>query len=125
MGRFFTTILIASCVGIAASGQVLLKIGMSRIGRIEGAADLVSRQFLVGSITTWQIPAAIALYVIGLVLWMAVLSRESLSFAYPFLALTYLLAVVLDATMLGTHISALRWAGVALVVGGLGLIWSS
>jgi drug/metabolite transporter (DMT)-like permease len=54
--------------------------------------------------------------------WLIVLSRTSLSFAYPFASLTYVLILLVDRFVLHTPVSALRYAGVALIIAGLVLI---
>jgi drug/metabolite transporter (DMT)-like permease len=51
-----------------------------------------------------------------------VLSRASLSFAYPFASLTYVLILLFDRFVLNEPISALRYGGVALIIAGLVLI---
>jgi drug/metabolite transporter (DMT)-like permease len=48
-----------------------------------------------------------------------VLSRTSLSFAYPFASLTYVVIVVVDRLVLGEEVPGLRWAGVALIIAGI------
>ncbi len=53
---------------------------------------------------------------------MVVLSRTSLSFAYPFAALTYVLILLFDRLVLSEPVSGLRWGGVLLIITGLVLI---
>ena len=55
-------------------------------------------------------------------MWLAVLSRASLSFAYPFAALTYVLILLFDTFVLDEPVSALRWSGVGFIVVGIFLI---
>jgi drug/metabolite transporter (DMT)-like permease len=54
--------------------------------------------------------------------WLAVLSRASLSFAYPFVSLTYVLILLFDMFILHEDVSVVRWAGVALIAGGIALV---
>jgi drug/metabolite transporter (DMT)-like permease len=54
--------------------------------------------------------------------WLAVLSRASLSFAYPFAALTYVLIVLFDRFVLDETVPALRWGGVAFIIVGIILV---
>jgi drug/metabolite transporter (DMT)-like permease len=51
-----------------------------------------------------------------------VLSRASLSFAYPFASLSYLIIVLADRFVLGESIPPLRWVGVALIMAGIVLV---
>ena len=50
------------------------------------------------------------------------LSRASLSYAYPFVSLTYALILLFDRFILREPVSSLRWAGVALIIAGIVLV---
>jgi drug/metabolite transporter (DMT)-like permease len=64
------------------------------------------------------------LFLFGLsaLVWLVVLSRASLSFAYPFASLTYVLILVFDRFWLNESVPGLRWAGVALIAAGIFLV---
>ena len=62
------------------------------------------------------------IFVASASVWLIVLSRTSLSFAYPFASLTYVLILLFDRLVLQEPISALRYGGVALIIAGLVLI---
>jgi drug/metabolite transporter (DMT)-like permease len=64
------------------------------------------------------------LFLFGLsaLVWLVVLSRASLSFAYPFAALTYVLILLFDLFILDETVPPLRWAGVAFIVAGIFLV---
>jgi drug/metabolite transporter (DMT)-like permease len=51
-----------------------------------------------------------------------VLSRASLSFAYPIVSITYVLILLFDRFVLNESVSPLRWAGVLCIVAGIVLI---
>ena len=57
----------------------------------------------------------LALFGLSALVWLVVLSRASLSFAYPFAALTYVLILLFDRFVLDEQVPALRWAGVAFI----------
>ncbi len=110
-------------VGLAAVAQLALKQGMNQVNAelapttfsLNGASvrALVSEPFV------W---AGLALFGLSALVWLVVLSRASLSFAYPFAALTYVLILLFDAFVLDEHVPALRWGGVALIAAGIFLI---
>ena len=54
--------------------------------------------------------------------WLVVLSRASLSFAYPFASLTYVIILLFDRSVLDQSIPGIRYAGVALIVAGIVLV---
>jgi len=101
-----------------------LKHGMNQVtGHGELPLDLghpldVLRR-VVGNASVW---GGLATFVLSAAVWLVVLSRASLSFAYPFASLTYVLILVFDRFVLHEPISGLRYAGVALIIAGLLLI---
>ncbi len=113
--------LILVSVGLAAVAQLTLKHGMNQVKARSGVF-----QFNGDSIrTAASTPAVwIGLMIFGVsaIVWLAVLSRASLSFAYPFAALTYVLIVFFDKLVLHEDVSTLRWGGVALIVAGIVLV---
>ena len=64
----------------------------------------------------------LVLFGISALIWLAVLSRASLSFAYPFVSLTYVLILLFDRFVLHQQVGLLRWAGVAFIVTGIVLV---
>jgi drug/metabolite transporter (DMT)-like permease len=62
------------------------------------------------------------LFALSAAVWIVVLSRTALSFAYPFAALTYVIILLADRIFLGVDVPALRWAGVVFIVTGIVLI---
>ncbi len=109
-------------VAIAATAQLTLKHGMNQVGEI-GRGDLrspVSAAARVASnLWVWL---GLALFAGSAVIWLVVLSRASLSFAYPFASLTYVLILLADRFVLHQSIPGLRWAGVLFIVTGIVLI---
>ena len=99
-------------VVLNAGGQILFK--AARLAYPEDS--LVSIFF---HIETWL---GFILYGLSAVCWLWVLSRAQLSFAYPVLALSFPIVVALSAVLFGEYISALRWAGVAVIVLGVSLL---
>ncbi len=113
--------LILVSVGLAAVAQLTLKHGMNQVTAKSGALGLSgdSIRTVVATPAVW---IGLALFGSSAVVWLAVLSRASLSFAYPFAALTYVLIVLFDKLVLHEDVSALRWGGVALIVAGIVLV---
>jgi drug/metabolite transporter (DMT)-like permease len=61
----------------------------------------------------------LALYGIGALTWIAVLSRLHLSYAYPFLALNFVLIALVSSVVLGEPISTARWIGIGCICLGI------
>ena len=110
-------------VGLAAVAQLALKQGMNQVNvelspekfSLNGASlkALVSEPFV------W---AGLVLFGLSAMVWLVVLSRASLSFAYPFAALTYVMILLFDTFVLDEQVPALRWGGVACIAVGIFLI---
>ncbi len=107
--------LIMASVVLASTGQVLMRLGMSAVGGGSFATTIAA------GFTEPVVLLGLACYAASTVSWLIVLSRVPLSVAYPFGALSYV-AVVLVALATGERVSALRWLGVAPIVGGIWLV---
>lgn len=114
------TALLALCsVSLATGGQLLLKAGMSRVGFIGSERLGNPMGLLTQVIKTWQVPLGLALFFISAFFWLLVLSRVPLSFAYPFVGLTYVLITLFGKFVLHESVPGLRWAGLALIITGI------
>jgi drug/metabolite transporter (DMT)-like permease len=113
--------LILLSVVLAAVAQLTLKHGMDRVAAGTGAMrfDVDSLRDVVTTPAVW---AGLLLFGLSAVVWLAVLSRTSLSFAYPFASLTYVLILLADRFVLEQDVPALRYAGVAFIVVGIVLV---
>jgi len=100
---------------IGTLGQMLLKYGMGQVGSIT-RSDFDSPISLASSIfmNRW-ILMAIPLYIIGFIIWLIVLWKLDLSYAYGFLALTYVLIPLASLLIFNENIPVMRWVG----IGGL------
>jgi drug/metabolite transporter (DMT)-like permease len=65
----------------------------------------------------------LVLYVVSTILWLAALSKTTLSFAYPFTALTFILVMLSSRVIFLESIPTLRYFGIVLIV--LGILLSS
>ncbi len=119
--RTMLLVLILISVGLAAAAQITLKHGMNQVVDRTGAAFHFNGPSLKAVARTAAVWGGLALFGLSAFVWLAVLSRAALSFAYPFAALTYAIIVLYDLSV-GEHISVLRWAGVVLIVAGIILV---
>jgi glycosyltransferase involved in cell wall biosynthesis/multidrug transporter EmrE-like cation transporter len=116
--------LILVSVALAAVAQLTLKHGMNQVTNhgdvpldLGRPVDTLHR--VAANLSVW---AGLATFVLSAAVWLIVLSKASLSFAYPFASLTYVLILVFDRFVLREPISGLRYGGVALIIAGLLLI---
>jgi drug/metabolite transporter (DMT)-like permease len=109
--------LILLSVAFAALAQLTLKHGMNQVG----VASL-STGSLKAVVTNLSVIAGLAIFGLSAVVWLLVLSRASLSFAYPFASLTYVLILLADKFVLHEDIPILRWAGVFAIMAGIVMV---
>lgn len=113
--------LILLSVMLAAVAQLTLKHGMDQVAAGTGALRVTAAS-LRDVATTPAVWAGLLLFGLSAAVWLAVLSRTSLSFAYPFASLTYVLILLADRFILEQNVPLLRWTGVAFIVVGIVLV---
>ncbi len=105
-------------IALTVAGQLLVKHGMTQIGKAPSDAAQLPLFFLKAIFK----PAnffGLGSAVLAALCWMGALSRCDLSFAYPFMALAIVLVLALTPALFGEHVSAKQWVGVAIVCVGL------
>lgn len=111
-------IVIAVAIGIV--GQLLVKKGLNSLGNLNFSLGLLetyikiflSPLVILGSLT----------YFASVFFWVYALTKVDLSFAYPFLALSYVLILLCSWVFLGEHIPLIRWVGVVVICLGVLLV---
>ena len=116
-------VLILFSVTLAAVAQLTLKHGMNLVND-QLAPDVFSLNGSSLSVVIRQPYVWSGLFLFGLsaLVWLLVLSRASLSFAYPFAALTYVLILLADRFILDQDVPAVRWVGVGFIIVGIVLV---
>lgn len=114
----WTGIMVAVLTGTLA--QTMMKLGTRQVGTFGNTPFL---QYLLKLLFSPLVLIAIASYGFGVIFYMFMLSRLDLSFLYPVMtALGLVLASIVSTVILREHISAVRLAGIALMVGGVFLV---
>ncbi len=117
-----SVLLILLSISIAVGGQLMLKIGIDRIG-INGFGSMKSLISLFsGIIKSPMVLTGLFLYLISAAIWLVVLSTVDLSFAYPFIGFTYVMVLVLSKFILKEEVNPLRWIGAFIITAGVVVI---
>jgi drug/metabolite transporter (DMT)-like permease len=116
-----TLLIILFSVVITAVAQVVLKRGMSGAGMHEALAQGWLSAAVAVAFNAWVV-AGLALYFLGGLVWLVVLNRVPVSFAYPFVGLGFVITAVLAWGTLGEALSTERAFGTLLVALGVALI---
>ena len=115
-------LLILLSITIAVGGQILLKIGMNKIGEINISSASSVGHLFTGIVKSPTVLVGLFLYAISAVLWLIVISSVDLSFAYPFIGLTYVLILVVSKFVLKEDVNPIRWIGTAIITIGVVVI---
>ena len=114
--------LIFCSVALSAFAQLFLKLGMSSAGIQQTLDQGHPLQSAWAIATNLQVVAGLGLYALGAVLWLLVLARVDVSYAYPFVGIGFIFTMVLGWWVLGEPLGFVRLAGTLLVVGGVWLV---
>jgi drug/metabolite transporter (DMT)-like permease len=118
MANFNNILLILLSVSLNASAQLLMRSGMKRVGEVgSNISDLIRHApAMLFNFFLW---GAIVAYVVSVVLWMVVLSKVEVSFAYAFLSLGFVLVTVLGYLIFNENITWIRVLGIGLICVGV------
>lgn len=114
---FKGTVIILLSIFMSSTAHVFLKKGMMTQSRGVKTEAALMKLWLVA--TDWWVITGIFLHVIALAVWLLALERFDVTFAYPFLALGYVIVSMLAYFWLGEQISLQRALGMIIVVFGL------
>lgn len=117
--------LLITASALTVTGEVLLKIGINHVTTHVGAFSLEPR-VLWATFTDWRVILGFALVFGGAIFWLGVISRVDLSFAYPLLALNYVIILIPSRVLLNEPITMMRLVGAMIIVIGVIVItWGS
>ncbi len=113
-------ILILSAVILNVCGHLFLKAGMNKIGTI--SLDQLLFSFTKIFSTPFVLLGLLS-YVSSVAIYMVVLSRVNISYAYPLMmGVGYILIVLFSWQIFGEPFSSLKWTGIALILAGVFLL---
>jgi multidrug transporter EmrE-like cation transporter len=117
-------LLILLGVLLNAAAQLLLKAGMTQIGHFEfSAANVLPISLKV--MGNMPIVTGLCAYVVSVAVWLLVLSRVQVSYAYPMLSIGYIVNAIAAYYFFGEDLSLLRIMGILIIVAGVYLISQS
>lgn len=115
--------LIIISVFLASFGQIYMKIGLKNTGGLK-IEEVVSVRFF-HIVFDRYVLLGICLYIVSATLWLVVLSQAEISFAYPLIAIAYIITAFLAKIYFNEHIGILRWLGILLILAGVFFITRS
>jgi drug/metabolite transporter (DMT)-like permease len=125
MNRTLPIALTVFCVLLTTAAQIALKLGVSS-PRLQLAftGDSVYR-FLIRAICDPVVLVGLGLYAVSTIVWLLVLAKLDVSFAYPFVSLGFVFLALYAYFGLHEPISVMRIAGICLIFAGVLLVAKS
>ena len=106
------------------SSQIMLKHGMTMVGEFEmNGSEL--RTAIVDVVFNWYILGGLLVMAISMASHLVVLSRVEISYAYPFLGLSFVLVALWGHFMLAETVNAWRIMGILFICLGVSIVAKS
>lgn len=109
--------MVLASVAFGAVGQLTLKAAMNSLGQLQ-----LSVETLLRMATSPLLLIGIAIFGISTLLWLLALTKADLSFAYPFLSLTYIAVLIGGALLFHEQVTVVRVLGFAVIVTGVWMV---
>jgi multidrug transporter EmrE-like cation transporter len=117
-------ILILTGVLLNTGAQLMLKAGMLQIGHFNfSMANLAPIGFKVAS--NPPIITGLFMYVMSVVVWLLVLSRVQVSYAYPMLSIGYVVNALAAYYFFDEPLTSMRLIGIFIIIAGVYLVAKS
>jgi len=114
MGRATALGLLLLAILLASLGQILLKLGLRSLGPGAGATEA-----LRSIVTNAMVFGGFASYGLSSLVYIIAISKLPLSYAYPMVAISYVIVAVLSWMLLNEQVPPLRIAGLAVIIVGV------
>ncbi|MCE5175159.1 MAG: SMR family transporter [Bacteroidales bacterium] len=112
-------LLIITSVLLNCAAQLCIKKGMLMVGEITMGS---LTQSLLPMLTNLYLWLAMICYAVSIFLWIVVLSKVEVSFAYPFLSIGYVFAAIFGYYFFGESLNFTRITGILVICVGVYLI---
>ncbi len=102
-------------------GQLSLKFGMSKMGNFAVSVPSLASVFARAAFNPFII-LGVFCYGMGFLVWLVVLSKAEVSYAYPMISLGYVFTAILAWLLLGEHVTITRFVGILITCLGVFII---
>lgn len=113
-------LIIVFSVLISAVAQLLLKRGMTKVGRVSNLAG--APRMLFAALSNSIVLAGLAVFAVSALVWLVALSRVKLSVAYPMVSLGYVVVILFSWLILKESVRPITLTGCAVIMLGVFLI---
>lgn len=112
--------LILTSVFLGAIGQILVKVGAVNLSLNFSQGQFIPS--IISILKNFFVMSGIVSYGTSFLIWIKVLSKVELSYAYPMVSLGYVITTLYAYFFLNENISIERVLGIFLIIGGVFLI---
>lgn len=109
---------VLATVLLTVYGQIVLKWRVSKVGPLPATLS-AKLSVLMSLIWTPWILSTITAGFVAFLCWMAAMTKFDLSYAYPFMSLSFLLVLVLSVVLFHEPLTVPKLLGLAVVIAGL------
>ena len=112
-----STLTILGSVTAVATGEILLKQGLIKLGTLDFAGNAVSA--FASIFTSTYIWLGLVLFGISSLLWLIALSKTELSYAYPLMGVGYAVVAFCSWLLFNEALTVLRILGIFVIMAGV------
>jgi drug/metabolite transporter (DMT)-like permease len=113
-----STLLIVAVLALTVYGQLIIKARALAHG-VENAAMQNKFYYLLAMLTDVRVLSGFAAAFLAGLCWMLAIEKLELAYAYPFMALSFVLVPLGSTFFFGEVIPPMQWFGLALIVAGV------
>lgn len=121
MVKYLVLGLIFLDVLLNVAGQLSLKYGMTQLGNFSLSLSTLPPVFLKAA-TNLNVLLGLCCYGLGFMVWLIVLAKAEVSYAYPLISLGYVFTAILARVLFGEAVSAMRITGILITCLGVFII---
>ncbi len=121
MVKYLVLSLIFVDVALNVVGQLFLKYGMSQFGNFSVSLSTLPPVFMRAA-TNLHVLFGLICYGLGFMVWLIVLAKAPVSYAYPLISLGYVFTAILARVVMGEAVTATRMTGIFVICVGVFLV---
>jgi drug/metabolite transporter (DMT)-like permease len=121
MVKYLVLALILVDVALNIAGQLSLKYGMSQLGNFAISLTTLPPVFMRAA-TNFNVLLGLVCYGMGFLVWLIVLAKADVSYAYPMISLGYVFTAILAKVLFGEAVTLTRMAGILITCLGVFII---
>jgi len=111
--------ILLTAIAMGAVGQIAMKAGMNQVRKSSGDSLGPIIQALPKMFSNLFVLLGIAIYLLSTVLWLWVLSKVPLSFAYPMISLSYVIIIIAGKWIFKERIDIWKITAIVLILAGV------